>query len=164
MEVYVAGFLIALFVAYKVYSETQKKIRVGLRSSEKPKASDYASTFFSLLFSFAKTVAKGGLDGLNKSANKSVNKSINKSYLEKRREGVKSRFGTIDVVGGLLPKRGSIGTIEFYYDGCFPRSTRSEGTLRFYETNGNLQVFFRNADDEKNIKFIGATIDIYRVY
>ena len=156
MEIYIIGICIALFVAYKVHSETQKKMRSSLSLGAKPKVSDYANTFFSLLFSLAKDAAKGGMNELNKNASK--------SYSEKKSAGKSSQLGTIKVAGGLLPKHGSIGTIEFYFDGEFPKYKRSQGALKFYETNGNIQVFFKSANDEKNIKFMGTTVDMYRRY
>jgi hypothetical protein len=86
------------------------------------------------------------------------------SWEEKRRNGYASSRGSLKIKGGMLPHRYSMGVTELYFDGKQPKQTRSVGRVLIYETDGNLQVFFKNREDEARYEFYGKIVDIYRTY
>jgi hypothetical protein len=73
-------------------------------------------------------------------------------------------IGKINIKGNILPKSGSIGTINIRFDGNFPQRTGGRGRTNIYRTDGNLQVIFRRPEDAENIEFEGKRVDLYYDY
>lgn len=69
--------------------------------------------------------------------------------------------GGVRVPGGLLPRKGSDGVVEFYYDEDYPRHVSSGSNGKLYKTTGNIQVFYKKAADAEKVKFTGKNVDIY---
>ena len=75
-----------------------------------------------------------------------------------------SYIGKVKINGRILPKRGSIGTIEVRFDGNMPQRIGNRGKIIVYRTDGNLQVIFRYPKDAENVEFEGKHVDIYYDY
>ena len=86
------------------------------------------------------------------------------SWETDRKLGKITNHGKLKLKGGTLPKGMTSGRIHYYYDGSTPRQTRTSGKTRYIETDGNLQVIFRFAEDAQNIEFVGKIVDIYHDY
>lgn len=154
MEIYIIALLVILFVGYKVYKETNSVQNSILNG--KPSVSDYLGVFFKMVLSFSGDILKESTKGASRTSSAS-NKRRKKSGKITNRGGIK-------IKGGMLPKKGSIGRIEIHFDGSFPRNTKTSGTIKYYETDGNIQVIYKHQDDEKTVKFLGNSVDIYRSY
>lgn len=83
------------------------------------------------------------------------------TFLEKKSKGIYSTYKGQQILGGMLPKRGSIGSIEYFYDGSTPKLQQKRQGIDYYKTNGNVQVFYRNSSDKNKIKFLGTSVDEY---
>ena len=92
-----------------------------------------------------------------------VSSSKKENYLEKKRRGAYSTFGGIRVSGGLLPKSGSIGSIEIHYDEDLPHLTGSRGGKSIYQAKGNIQIFVQKDAISKleKMEFIAKSVDKY---
>jgi hypothetical protein len=84
------------------------------------------------------------------------------TFAQKKAKGQYSSSGGIKVLGGLLPKSGSIGGLSVHYDGKMPHYTGSRGGKSVYQTNGNLQVFYRRQSDIEDKEFIANSVDYYK--
>lgn len=152
MEIYVIALLVILFFGYKVYREANSIHNRLLNGS--PSVSDYTDVLYRMTMSFF----SGVLTDLTKG--KSTGASI--SNKKKKRSGRTTNHGGIKIKGGLLPKKGNIGRIEVHFDGSFPKHTKTTSGIKYFETDGNIQVIYKHYDDEVKIKFLGNSVDIYR--
>lgn len=73
-------------------------------------------------------------------------------------------IGRVQIKGSILPRSGSIGRINVYYDGDFPQRVGSRGNVNIYRTSGNLQVIYRHPEDAAKHEFEGRKVDIYYDY
>ena len=86
-------------------------------------------------------------------------------YLEKKRKGYYSTFRGIRVLGGVLPKSGSLGGISINYDEDSPRMSGTRGGKTIYQAKGNIQIFYKDSDLKKleGMEFIAKSVDKYKM-
>ncbi|WP_277058222.1 hypothetical protein [Trichlorobacter lovleyi] len=82
-------------------------------------------------------------------------------FEEKRKKGMTGSYGGVRVKGGLLPKSGSIGTVEFLFDGSFPAKRGKSGKADKYVTDGHIQVIYKDKKQAEEVCFQGKTVDVY---
>lgn len=75
-----------------------------------------------------------------------------------------SSIGRVQIKGNILPKRGTIGRIEVRFDGEMPHRVGTKGLIVMYQTDGNLQVIFRDPKDAEIYQFKGKKVDVYYDY
>ncbi len=97
------------------------------------------------------------------------NKKESSDFLEKRNKNLYCskghKGGSIRVLGGLLPIRGSIGRdIEYYVDGKSPLRTGTMDGKEKWVTNGNLQVFFLRREAVDKYIFYAKFVDYYNAF
>lgn len=73
--------------------------------------------------------------------------------------------GYVEVLGGLLPKRGTIGAdAEIRFDGCFPQRIGCSGSRTRFKTDGNLQVFYRKPEAVDKYIWVAKFVDTYNLF
>lgn len=154
MEIYIIVLLFVLFIGYRVYKEANSVRNVILNG--KPSVSGYLNGFIGMALSFFGGILKDGV--------KEATKTSRASCYQRKQTGKVTNRGGIKIRGGMLPKNGSIGGVEVHFDGSFPRHTKTSGKIRYYETDGNIQVVYKHVDDETAVKFLGKSVEIYRSY
>lgn len=82
-------------------------------------------------------------------------------FEEKRKKGMTGSYGGVRVKGGLLPKSGTIGTVEFLFDGSFPSKRGKSGKADKYVTDGHIQVIYKDKKQVEEVCFQGKTVDVY---
>lgn len=55
-------------------------------------------------------------------------------------------------------RNGSIGGIHFRYNGSFPVQYKSGGGVRYYQSDGDLEIFYPDAKSSKEYLFKGRTL------
>lgn len=94
---------------------------------------------------------------------KSKNDHVEDAFMEKKKRGHYASYGKAQVLGGLLPKSGSIGNVKIQFDGKFPYNKGSRGAITIYQTEGHLQVFYTDPKDIENMDFIAQSVDKYQM-
>jgi len=90
-----------------------------------------------------------------------VNVNKDDSYISLRAKGQYGSAGGIKVLGGPLPNRGLVGDVEVRFDEELPKYVRQTGQTRYYQTSGNVQVFYKDAEQSTKHVFLGKTVDVY---
>jgi len=86
------------------------------------------------------------------------------TFAEKRAKDVYSTYSGVRVKGELLPHQCSFGRLKFYYDGKkSPTLSGTRGRTKIYKTDGNLQVFYKDPNDIKDMEFVGLIVDMYKI-
>jgi hypothetical protein len=82
-------------------------------------------------------------------------------YMENKKNNIYSTFRGQKILGGLLPKKISLGFLTIYYDEDYPKNNGSIGHKTKIVSNGNMQVFYKEAKDLEKYLFIGKSVDYY---
>ncbi len=118
-----------------------------------------------IFYGFTRLLNKfNGTDDSDSSKDESKPKqkgSASLDFEEKRKKGMTGSYGGVRVKGGLLPKSGSIGAVEFLFDGSFPSKRGKRGKADKYFTDGHIQVIYKDKKQAEEICFQGKTVDVY---
>lgn len=121
---------------------------------------EYVITFIGLLWkSFIEQAKKNNSSTGSGSQRRTKTKAKQKPGANDKHLGVKLRSKKLP-----LKYLVSSGNCEVLYDGSRPTMSSQSGNIRYYTTNGNLQVFFLKEGADKKFKFDAATVEEYRVY
>lgn len=85
------------------------------------------------------------------------------SFYDKKKRGYFTNYYGIRVSGGLLPKQYTSDGIEYHFDGSSPFRIGTRGGKFVVETDGNLQVFYRNRNDIEKMEYIAKSVDYYQM-